>query len=668
MNQPRHFPGQLGEADRGGSSPIQHLLLRAVRHHRAGQLTTAARIYRQILGIDPEQADSLHLLGMIAHAAGGYEIAAAMIRKAIGIAKNSIAKNHIAKNNSQACYHANLGTVLQAQGQLGEAAESYKRAIALDPGLAEVLVNLGNVLQEQQKNEQQENKYDPEKLKEALSCYARAAAIKPELAEAHYGMGNALQSIGGGIDGGIDGNEEEEKLNQAVECYQRALAIRPAYPQAHYNLGCVLRSLGHVREALAHYHTALELKPDYVAAGFRESLAQLVSGDFTAGWRNYERRWHSKDHGTPMRGYAEPLWSGEKLASCERLLIWGEQGVGDEVMFAGIIPDVIRTGTRCVLDCDARLKPLFARSFPEIEVVSGPSDGNAAEGMSHGSEMNIAAHLPCGSLPGLFRPTEAVFAATTSPYLFADAAERDRFRARYSGAGKQTLIGVAWHTSNRKTGRLRSIDLSLFAPLFARPDIRWISLQYGNHDELESQAAAAGAPVLIDRTVDQLANIDTFAAQIAALDMVVTIDNSTAHLAGALGIPTLVLLPFAPDWRWLLARDDSPWYPTVRLFRQPKRGDWRAVVQEVNSRLVNDLVSVLSQFSVFEKAKGATVAAPVASLSVSLRTASTVFQKIRSLNTKCRFRLERRVRGLSSASRCAFPCRTSDMRSIWWYP
>jgi ADP-heptose:LPS heptosyltransferase len=167
--------------------------------------------------------------------------------------------------------------------------------------------------------------------------------------------------------------------------------------------------------------------------------------------------------------------------------------------------------------------------------------------------------------------------------MIADPAAREQFRARY--ADGRRLVGLAWYSRNQKTGHDRSIDLSALAPLFERTDIQWISLQYGDHDGLEKQATAANAPILIDRAVDQLADIDTFAAQIAALDLVITIDNSTAHLAGALGVPVWVLLPFARDWRWLRLREDSPWYPTMRLFRQPQRGDWHSVIQNVQSAL-----------------------------------------------------------------------------------
>jgi len=408
------------------------------------------------------------------------------------------------------CLHL-LGMIEYQAGRPQLAAEMIRNAIAINQKQAAYHCNLGTVLQSQGE------------LQEAAKCYKRALALQPELAEVHSNLGNIFQA--------------QDKLDEAVASHERALTLKPGLAEAHYNLG----------------------------------LAQLLKSDFSSGWQNLEWRWQTKDHQTPMRTYPQPLWLGEKLASGD-LLIWGEQGIGDEIMFAGLIPDAIRSGNHCMLDCDPRLQPLFARSFPNVDVVSGANP-----------KPDTAAHLPSGSLPRLFRPTTAAFAATTSPYLMADPVARERFRACY--ADGRRLLGLAWHTKNRKTGRDRSIDLSLFAPLFARPDIRWVSLQYGDHDALENQTAAAHAPLLIDRSVDQLANIDSFAAQIAAMDMVITIDNSTAHLAGALGVPVWVLLPFARDWRWLQAREDSPWYPAMRLFRQPKPGDWQSVLQKVQSAL-----------------------------------------------------------------------------------
>ena len=657
----------------------------AIRFHQRGQLPEAERIYRQILDHDPHHADSLHLLGVLAHQVGRNDVAvelisraiafdqrpaayhsnlgtalqalgrmdeaaasyrkalalnpdlaeaqmnlgvvlhtqgrldeaAARVRRALAL-KPNLAEAHVNLGNIlqaqgkleeaaasheqalvikpnfvEACF--NRGNVLQAQGKLEEAVASYERALALNPDMAELHCNLGNALQAQGKVAEAEASYEralalnPDyadafynlgnlrqaqnsldcslgKLDQAAACYERALALKPELTEAHYNLGNTRQALG--------------DLEAAGACFERALALRPEYAEAHYNLACVLQGLGRLDEALEWYRKAVELKPDYGQALFGQALAELLHGDFDPGWRNYESRWRSPDHDTPMRAYSQPLWTGEKLSE-GRLLLWGEQGVGDEIQFAGLIPDALRTGNRIMLDYDPRLQPLFARSFAEIEVVSGCGS----------AEAEITAHLPTGSLPGLFRPTESAFAATTSPYLKADPVETERFRARYNDGRR--LIGLAWQTSNKQTGRKRSIDFAQLAPLFAHPGIRWISLQYGDFDSLEQQAAAHAtipdAPILIDRIVDQFADMDLFAAQVAAMDLVITIDNSTAHLAGALGIPVWLLLPFAADWRWLENRPDSPWYPALRHFRQPKAGDWQSVLESVGNALAATL-------------------------------------------------------------------------------
>lgn len=663
---------------------LHGMCAKAIEHHRRGELAEAERIYRKILDLDPHHADSLHLLGVMAHQVGRNEMAVELIGKAIATDKKPAAFHSNLGTAFQAlgrmeeaaaCYeralarspemaeatmnlgvvlaaqgkpeqaerwlrralelrpnlaeaHVNLGNVLQAQGKLEEAAASheealalkpdfvealfnranvlqaqgrleeaaacYRRALALKPGLAEAHGNLGNTLQAQGRLEEAEACYaralelkpddaevwynrgnarqarkNPDEemggrrkiLEEAVACYERALQLKPQLPEAHYNLGNTLHAM--------------DRLEEAKASFERALACRPGYAEAHYNLGCVLEDLGRLEEALPVIARALEIKPDYPQARFGQALAQLRNGEFATGWRNYETRWQSSDHDTPWRPYEQPLWGGERLDS-GRLLLWGEQGIGDEIQFAGLIPEALRTGNRIVLDCDARLKPLFARSFPEIEVVSGcgPAEAQA---------MGIAAHLPTGSLPGMYRASESAFAATSCPYLQADPAERERFRAAYDDGRRR--IGLAWYTRSEKTGRKRSIRLEAFAPLFALTGLHWISLQYGDFDSLERQAEAAAAPLTIDRRVDQFADMDRFAAQVAAMDLVITIDNSTAHLAGALGVPVWLLLPFAADWRWLERRAQSPWYPTLRLFRQPGLGDWAAAIENVQRDL-----------------------------------------------------------------------------------
>jgi tetratricopeptide (TPR) repeat protein len=494
--------------------------------------------HERALALKPEFAEACFSLGNDLQAMGKLDEAVANYQRAL------------AHRPDMAEIHGNLGNALLAQNKLGEAVAEYERALALKPNYAEAFYNLGNAHNAQSK------------LAEAVSCYQRAVALRPELPEAHYNLGNTLQAL--------------DDLEGAAACFERTVALRPTYAQAHYNLACVLQSLGRLEEAFAPYARAVQLEPDFSQARFGQALAQLLNGEFDPGWRNYESRWQSLDHQTAMRPYRQPVWKGETLSS-GRVLLWGEQGVGDEVLFAGLIPDALRTGNQILLDCDPRLKPLLARSFPGIQVFSG-LDAHAGS-----AELEFAAHLPTGSLPGLFRPTEQSFAATASPYLKANPDERERLRARY-GDGRR-LIGLAWHTVNQKTGPKRSIRLGQLAPLLAAEGVRWVSLQYGKTDRLEAEVAAASAPVVIDRAVDQLLDLDLFAAQIAAMDLVITIDNSTAHLASALGIPTWLLLPFAPDWRWLTARETSPWYPTLRIFRQPRIGDWPSVIERVRSAL-----------------------------------------------------------------------------------
>jgi tetratricopeptide (TPR) repeat protein len=498
-----------------------------------GKLDEAVKSHERALALKPDFAEACFNRANALQAQGKLDEAVAGYRQAL-VLKPAMPEAH-----------ANLGNTLQAQERLDDAVACYERALALKPDYAEAHYNLGNARQAQ------------DLLAEAAACYERALALKPQLAQAHYNLGNTRQA--------------QDNPEAAAACFERAIAIKPGYAEAHYNLACVLQQQGRLGLALPHFQAAVELKPDYAQARFGQALAQIQSGDFRQGWRTYESRWQSIDHDTPMRAYPLPLWTGEKLSN-GRLLLWGEQGVGDEIMFAGLLPDVLRTGNPITLDCDPRLQPLFARSFPEIEVVSNP-DPDAL----------FAAHLPSGSLPGLFRISASDFAASTSSYLKPDPVERDRFRSSYSDGRR--LVGLAWQTRNPKTGRKRSIDLSTLKPLFALPNIRWISLQYGDFDALEQQAAAAALPIFFDRTVDQFTDIDRFASQIAALDQVITIDNSTAHLAGALGLPVWLLLPFAADWRWLKDRRDSPWYPTMRLFRQPAPGDWPSVLRSVHGAL-----------------------------------------------------------------------------------
>jgi len=515
-------------------SSVAMMFDRAFQHHQKGRVVEAEQGYREILAIDADHADSLHLLGMIAFRAGDCETAVQRIRRAIEIHPRA------------SSYHSNLGNVLQQLGQAREAASCYLRALRIKPDLVEAQVNLANVFLAAGDTEH------------AVEWYQHALKLRPNLPEAQKSLGDAFRV--------------EEKLDLARTAFESAIALKPEYADALNELGGVLRMTGDLDGALARFREAQAIEPEHPRAGFAEAMVLLLQGEFRDGWAVYERRWTCTDHATPMRAYPQPAWRGEKLDGS--LLLWPEQGIGDEIMFAGSVSDVVATGNCCILECDARLLPLFARSFPEVEVISDREAG-------FDPARKIAAQLPTGSLPLFYRSDRAAFAAAASPYLKADPAKRKKYRDRYSDGRR--VVGLAWYSNNVKTGANRSIALPAFEPLFAKHDLRWISLQYGEHAAL--QAEVNDLPVFVDPEADQLSDMDEFAAQVAAMDLVITIDNTTAHLAGALGIAVWLLLPFAPDWRWQASGSDSLWYPTMRIFRQPSRGDWEPVMAEVREAL-----------------------------------------------------------------------------------
>jgi len=434
-------------------------------------------------------------------------------------------------------------------GQFAEAERLYRQALDLNPTNTDAIHLLGMLA------------FQSGDLVRAAASIRQAIALHPAAASYHSNLGNVLQAQG--------------DLDQAAASYRQALILKPDLAETHLNLGNVLREQGDVDRALAEYRLALQCNPDLPEARVAESTTLLLRGDFGAGWPGFEHRWQTRDYDTPMRTYPHPVWDGKPFTS-GRLLVWGEQGVGDEIMFAGLIPDLLSTGMPLALECDPRLVPLFARSFPGVQVI--PAYDSIRD-----TALGIAAHLPSGSLPRFFRTSRAAFEATQSPYLCADSGERARFRSAY-GDGRP-LIGIAWRTRNAKSGRKRSLDLGTLAPLLRDPRFTWVSLQYGDTAGLAAEAEAAGNRIVVDRSVDQLEDIDRFAAQVAAMDLVLAIDNSTAHLAAALGLPTWLLLPYAPDWRWLLKTDSSPWYPTLRIFRQSALGDWTSVVRDVRADL-----------------------------------------------------------------------------------
>ena len=558
------------------SQALQAKLEQARDLHQKGQVQDAARLYREILEADPTQVDALHLMGLAALQLKQPGPAARLIRKALDARPEA------------AAYWGHYGIALAQLDKLDGAIAAYRRAIELDPGHTDALSNLGNTLQRQGR------------LEEAVAAYRQALKVSPRNAAAAYNLGIALKASG--------------DLSGAAQAYRTAIALKPDYDRALSNLGNVLEALGEYEEALEAYGKALEINPSLVKgianyaslklelgaveevlvdyeralsldpddADTRYNYAQalLLLGRFGEGWAAQECRFQSSQLADQRRHFTAPEWQGEDLAG-RRLFVWGEQGAGDQIQFASLFAELAGKGGSVLIDCDARLIPLFQRSFPDLEFE--PQAEKLAE---RSQRSGFDCHIAMGSLCRLLRGSDSDFPAHEG-YLRPDPDALAAVSARLEAeAGGRKTVGISWVSSGGRTGKGRSAALQQWAPILQQPGCRFVNLQYGAvQEEIAGVGQALGIDVLDLPDVDPLKDMDSFAALIAALDLVITVGNTTAHVAGALGRPAWVLLPLVPSWRWMLGREDSPWYPSLRLFRQEARGDWDPVIARLAESL-----------------------------------------------------------------------------------
>ena len=436
-----------------------------------------------------------------------------------------------------------LGVLSSETGRHDLAAGCIGRAITLNPAPPFYHNNLGNVLHEQGR------------FSDALLCYEEALRRDPLYAEAHNNLANSLHQLG--------------RFQEALPHYLEAVRLKPDHAEAYNSFAAALRDQGLLSEALGCYEEALRLAPENADAHAGRAILWLLLGDFERGWPEYEWRWKAK--GFPRRVFQQPLWDGA-LQPGPRILLHAEQGLGDTIQFLRYVPLVKQTGATVLVECQPRLVPLV-ETVEEIDQV-------IAAGLPLPA---FDAHLPFLSLPGVFHTTlETV--PNRVPYLRVPQAKLESWRRRV-GAGGFKKVGIAWAGSpTYKKDRDRSLSLSEFAPLSGIPGIRLFSLQKVT-GEREFLSGAAGLEIEdLEAGADEIT--DT-AAAIQSLDLVIAADTMVAHLAGALGAPVWTLLPYAADWRWLVGREDSPWYPTMRLFRQPSPGNWQPVMEGVVEALRN---------------------------------------------------------------------------------
>lgn len=444
---------------------------------------------------------------------------------------------HINPNHAEA--YTNRGDVLKDLGVLDDSLADYNEAIRLDPDYAGAYVNRGNLFK------------DIGRLSDALGDYNEAILINPKCEEAYSNRGNLLKDAG--------------KLDDALEDHSKAIQINPNYAEAYSNRGGVFRDLGRVDDALSDYHRSIQVNPNYARGHFNYSMVLLLLGRFIEGWKEYEWRWKTKEFIRKKNGIQGPLWNGSELNG-KTILIYSEQGNGDTIQFIRYVSQIKKYGGRVVVKCPQSLKRLLSHvDGINLLVVEGDSV----------PEYDV--QLPLLSVPHILKTDEYSIPADI-PYIFPeDDLSIESLSYSYIN------VGIVWAGSpTHKNDRNRSIKVDYFVPLASIPDVQLYSLQVG------TRSSDLDSPAVDNNIVDLSSNISDYkdtASCINKLDLVITVDTSVAHLAGAIGKTVWVLLPFSPDFRWLLECDDSPWYPTMRLFRQNKRGNWGEVFENVAQAL-----------------------------------------------------------------------------------
>ncbi len=497
-----------------------------------GKLDEASVCYRTALRHKPDYGEAHINMGNVLKDQGKPEEALTCYREGLLFTPNS------------AEAHCNLGLVLRDLGNLAEATAAFEQAIRLKPSFAGACIHLGRVLREQGK------------LAEAINAFEQALRLKPDLADVHGTMGSVFHQQG--------------KLDDAVAAYEQAIRLRPNLADSYNNLGNCLHDQFKYDEAITTYEHALKLQPDHADAHFNLGMTLLAQGAFEKGWTEYEWRRQIKKYRGSMRQFAQPLWDGRDLEG-KTILLHAEQGIGDVVQFVRYAPLLKKRGGIVVFECPVHLTRLLAGLAGVDQIIPA------------GTPLpDFDVHLPLLSAPALFGTTLSTIPAEI-PYLTAepDLVERWAHELEKSDGGlpRRLRIGITWQGNPKHGGdRQRSFPLACFEPLGRIDGVRLFSLQKGPGSEQLAQLAGRFSVIDLGPRLDSFA--DT-AAVMKNLDLIVTADTSPAHVAGALGVPVWVGLPLVPDWRWLLSREDSPWYPTMRLFRQTQAGDWHGVFERM---------------------------------------------------------------------------------------
>ena len=397
---------------------------------------------------------------------------------------------------------------------------------------------------------------------ESILNFNQAINIQPNFDLAHNNLGNVLKETG--------------KFEEAMISYQQAIKLNPNYAEAYSNLGNALGDLGKFEEAITNYRQALKRNPKYTFFDYNEALIRLTLGEFDVGWKKYEYRFGATKVSF-MRYQTDKLWDGNYLDGT--LLVWAEQGVGDHILFASMLTDLRKYAKNIILEIDKRLVNLCRRyyekiNFSNIKVIN----------LEKKLVSNFDKHIALGSLGQYLRKTKKSFNTTPKKYLLSSPAKEKELRNKFF-VNKKFKVGISWKSLNEKR-KHRNIDLTQMLPILSNPHCDFINLQFGKFDEdLQQLQSKHGIKIRTIKEIDHYNNIEDLAALINCLDLVINIQNSNSDIAGALGQKTWVMVSKIPEWRWTINEKKSPWYPTTKLFRQEKAGNWNSVINNINMDL-----------------------------------------------------------------------------------
>lgn len=539
----------------------------AMGHRQTGRLAEAEALLRQIVALQPHHVHAWHQFGLVVLQQGRAREAVDLIQKAVALQPGN------------AALHSDLGVAYRMCGELDESIASFRGSLRLQPNAPHTQRNLGDALQAVGRSEEAIASYRAAlflsptdagahnnlgnaylhlgQLEDAAACYRRAVECEPRLLQAQSNLGDVLTKL--------------DRPEEGLVCAQHVLALDPNFADGHLNMGVSFWRMGHFAEAEACYRRAIALKPDLVDAHLNLGLLLLLHGRYEEGWREYEWHWRSGTHASRRRDLVAPTWDGQP-AEGKTILAYCDQGFGDTLQFVRYLPLVLEQSraARLVVECQPVLLPLLRQlDGPQIEFV--PRADSDAASPPHDL------HVSFFDFPLVLRRFEPL--TMPEPYLNADEEKRKAWRSRLGPAGRKR-VGIAWAGNPaQRDDRRRSMKPEMLRPILDIPGITFVNLQFQPSGSLPP--SIAGASVLDPR--EHILDFSDSAALLAELDLIITVDTSVAHLAGALGRPVWVLVSFVPDFRWGINHTNTPWYPSMRLFRQPRPGDWETVVKDVGT-------------------------------------------------------------------------------------